>query len=136
MPELDLETIRHALNVARSKGLAEVEIELEDSGFSARFEAAPKKKQVPAVHAAVASGTTAEPELVAISAPHVGYYVPGEMPLAVGRSVERGEIVASINALGLANDVESPISGEVLEVLVKPEQPVEFGQVLALVKEL
>lgn len=135
MPELDLETIRHALTVARSKGLAEVEIESAGAGFSARFEPASRKRSTPAVHAAVTSGASAEPEYATISAPHVGYYVPGELPLAVGRSVERGEIVASINALGLANDVESPISGEVLEVLVKPDQPVEFGQILALVKE-
>ena len=48
--------------------------------------------------------------------------------------MDKGEIVASIAALGLNNDVESPVSGEIIEVLVKPDQAVEFGQALALVK--
>lgn len=71
-----------------------------------------------------------------LTAPVVGYLREVATPLAVGRKVDAGETVAEIVALGLANDVVSPASGEVVELLVEPGSPVEYGQVLAKVKPL
>ena len=48
---------------------------------------------------------------------------------------ETGDIVAVISQLGIANDVESRVSGEIVEVLIEENQPVMFGQVLARIKE-
>jgi acetyl-CoA carboxylase biotin carboxyl carrier protein len=129
MAELDLEVVRHALGVARKHGFAEVELALGDAAFHARLDPMP-----PSAARAIASETATEPALVDVKAPLVGYAREARVPLEVGQTVERGQVLAVIEALGLANDVESPAAGEVVEVLVVPGQPVEYGQVMARVK--
>lgn len=132
MAELDPATIRHALSVAKAHGFGEVELEVGSSSFAAKLGA------VFTNGAAQMCSTEAksEPEAntIAISASCVGFFQPTDSALTLGRHVDKGEIVASIAALGLNNDVESPVTGEIVEVLVKPDQAVEFGQALALVK--
>jgi biotin carboxyl carrier protein len=133
MSELDLETVRHALSLARKHGFAEVELSVGESAFTASLApgAAPASAGV-----AGDSGpqSPVEPEFKAIKSTLVGYYRPGKVQLQVGQVVKKGDVVATIAALGLANDIESTLSGEIVEVLVQPEQPVEFGQPLALVR--
>ena len=131
MPGLDADLIKHALTVARQHGFAEVEIEADGAKFSASLEKA-KKQPKPATETAVN-----EPKsngFLDIKAPLVGYYNQAKPPLAPGKSVSKGDVVAVINALGLDNEVESPHSGEVAEVLVADGDPVQFGQVIARVK--
>jgi acetyl-CoA carboxylase biotin carboxyl carrier protein len=137
MPGLDRETIRHALEVARREGFQEVELEAASDRFTGRL--APSKGFRPSSGASAADRDAEtgpqEPAPKPITATCVGFYRPSDSKLIVGSKVERGEIVATIAALGLANDVESPVSGEIVEVLVAPDQAVEYGQALALVKE-
>jgi biotin carboxyl carrier protein len=78
--------------------------------------------------------TEETPEFGQIRSTLVGYYRPTKTPLAVGERVQHGQVVAIVSALGIANEVESTLSGEVVEVLVEPDQPVEYGQALALVR--
>lgn len=68
---------------------------------------------------------------VVIEAPAVGYYREARDPLQPGRKVVAGEVVAIVSALGLENDVVSPATGEVIEVLARPDQPLEYGQAIA-----
>lgn len=130
MDALDPDLIRHALSVARQHGFAEVDLEIGPDSFSAKLDAAPQisrsKKS--------SDRLSEEPVLETIAATLVGYYRPSRTPLQVGTTVSKGDIVAIIAALGIANDVESKVSGEVVEVLVEPNQPVEYGQALAKVK--
>lgn len=133
MSELDLEIVRHALGLARANGFAEVELAVGENSFSASL--------APGAPAGVGTPTSsspdavpAEPPLSPIKATLVGYYREAKVPLADGQTVQKGDVVAVIVALGLANDVESTVSGEVVEVLVQPESPVEYGQPLALVR--
>jgi acetyl-CoA carboxylase biotin carboxyl carrier protein len=131
MPGLDADLIKHALTVARQHGFAEVEIEANGGKFAANLEKA--KKQPKAVGASVA----AEPKsngFMDIKATLVGYYSQGKPALEAGKNVSKGDVVAVITALGLDNEVESPHSGEVAEVLVADGDPVQYGQVLARVK--
>lgn len=130
MSELDLDLVRHALSLARTHGFAEVELSLGDDSFTARL--APG---APAPAAIAAYTAPDEPEVVAIKSKHVGYYKPASTPLAPGQTVAKGDVVATIAALGLANDVDSSVTGEVVEVLVQADQPVEYGQTIALVKK-
>lgn len=136
MADLDLETIRHALAVARQNGLSDVQLEAGGSAFSAVLagngvKPKPSAKSDPAeVKTADAPPSNEKP----ITSPCVGFYKPIDSVFVAGKPVEKGQIVATIQALGLANDVESPVAGEILEVLVAPDQAVEFGQILATVK--
>ncbi|HVL39865.1 MAG TPA: biotin/lipoyl-containing protein [Fimbriimonadaceae bacterium] len=134
MGELDLDTIRHALAVARQQGYGELELAEGGEQFYARL----LSDGVPTgqVEEAEADGAEAgdAPRVADVLAPVVGYYRTARPPLEPGNKVEAGAVIAHVHALGLDNDIESPVSGEVVEVLVQPDQPVMYGQLLARVK--
>jgi acetyl-CoA carboxylase biotin carboxyl carrier protein len=126
--------IRHTLDLARKNGFVEVEIEIAQDRFRAVLDPVRKKVKHPVSMTKSELETVDEPVRVAIKAPLVGYYRPGKVVLQNGAQVAKGDAVAVIAALGIANDIESPDSGEVVDVLVEVDQPVEFGQVLAWIE--
>jgi len=87
----------------------------------------------------VAPATPArDPGLVAIVAPMVGTFyaapAPGAKPyLSVGDTVSVGQVVCIVEAMKLMNEVQSEVSGRILEVKVENGQAVEYGQELFLV---
>lgn len=135
MAESGIDLIRHALELAREHGFNEVELEAGELSFEAKLEPAPKAAPVASAQQELAADETpsAPPEKDIVS-PVVGYYRTGTTPLKVGTGIRKGDAIASIHALGISNDLEAPFSGEVVEVLVRNEQAVEYGQVLARVK--
>ncbi len=52
----------------------------------------------------------------------------------VGDKVKKGQTICIIEAMKLMNEIESEFDGEILEVLVKNEEMVEYGQPLFLIK--
>lgn len=52
----------------------------------------------------------------------------------VGDVVQKGQVLCIIEAMKLMNDIESDFDGEVVEILVKNEQAVEYGQALYKIK--
>ncbi len=136
MAGLEIDLVREALGVARKNGFAEVELGVGTARFSARLEPAPVASRVGSSPFGDAAAEPTEPPMLSVTATLVGYYRAAAMPLEVGLTIAKGDVVAVIAALGIANDVESKVSGEVVEVLVQPNQPVEYGQALALVKPL
>ncbi len=78
-------------------------------------------------------------DLVEVTAPMVGtfYRAPGpeEPPFVdIGSRISVGQAVCILEAMKLMNELESEVSGEVVEILVENGTPVEFGQVLMLLK--
>lgn len=130
MPDLDLELVRHALKVARNNGFTEVGLKVADAEFTAKLRPMAPTAKPPE------QPTPEETKPHAVTSTFVGYYREAKQPLRVGQVVEKGDLVAVVAALGIANDVESKVSGEVIEVLVEPNQPVEYGQPLARVRPL
>lgn len=60
---------------------------------------------------------------------------PGAKPfVAIGDRVEPGTVVCILEAMKLFNEVPAGVSGEIVEVLVKDGDFVEYGQPLFLVK--
>ena len=51
-------------------------------------------------------------------------------------SFESSQAVCILEAMKLMNELESEVSGEVIEILVDNGTPVEFGQVLMRLKPL
>lgn len=133
MSTIDADVVRHALQVARENGFAEVEILHGDASFRATFEPNAKKKAEPSP-APETSDAPAMESIMPILSRHVGYFRSDGGKLSVGQVVAKGDSVASISSLGLSNDVEASIGGEIIEVLVQDGEPVEFGQALAMVK--
>ncbi|MBS1724937.1 MAG: hypothetical protein JSS66_18510 [Armatimonadetes bacterium] len=134
MSGLDADTVRHALQVARSRGFRRVSLQSGDDRFAATFEAGAQEvdeeEEAPAV-AESREPVEAETEL---TSPVVGYFRSAKEPISVGDKVTVGQVVGEVVALGISNDVTSRFEGEVTEVLVESGQAVEFGQAIARVK--
>jgi acetyl-CoA carboxylase biotin carboxyl carrier protein len=56
---------------------------------------------------------------------------PSESPFVeVGDRVRSGQTVCIIEAMKLMNEIESEVSGQVIEILLQNGEPVEYGQPL------
>jgi acetyl-CoA carboxylase biotin carboxyl carrier protein len=81
----------------------------------------------------------ARSDLLEITAPMVATFyrspAPGEAAFVeVGSRISTGQTVCILEAMKLMNELETDVSGEVVEILVDNGTPVEFGQVLMRVK--
>lgn len=70
-----------------------------------------------------------------IESPIVGTFYSSSNPdsdafVSVGSMVKKGQVLCIIEAMKLMNEIESDVDGQVVEVLVKNEQGVEYGQPL------
>ena len=67
--------------------------------------------------------------------PAVGYFTP--LPdLALGQPVQAGDLIGSIDVLGIAQEVTAPADGIISRLLVEDGQAVEYGQALAEIDPL
>jgi len=78
-------------------------------------------------------------KLAEVTSPMVGtfYSAPGPDEPAfvrVGDRIRLGQTVCIIEAMKLMNELESEVVGEVVEILTRNGEPVEYGQVLMRVK--
>ena len=67
--------------------------------------------------------------------PAVGYFTPAP-DLALGQTVLAGDLLGSIDVLGIAQEVVAPADGIVSRLLVEDGQAVEYGQALAEIDPL
>lgn len=104
--------------------------------------------QVPPVPVAPAAAPAAAPPasptpeaadenagLLEIRSPIVGTFYRSSSPdkpayVKPGQSVEVGQVVCIVEAMKLFNEIESEISGKIVEVLIDDATPVEYDQVL------
>lgn len=96
----------------------------------------------PASPAGPESGVPAESEKSKhqVLAPFVGTFHVWAKPrggalVAVGDRVKAGQLVGTIQSLNVLNEVETPVGGRVVEVLIQDGQPVEYGQVLMTIDD-
>lgn len=78
-------------------------------------------------------------DLVEVKAPMVGTYysspAPGEAAFVqIGSRVNVGQTICILEAMKLMNELEAEQSGEVVEILVANGMPVEYNQVLMLLR--
>ncbi len=86
-----------------------------------------------------AAPPTVDVKSVEVISPMVGTFyrspAPDEPPyVEVGDRIRTGQAVCIIEAMKLMNELESEVSGEILEILVENGQPVEYGQPLMRVR--
>lgn len=96
------------------------------------------KEEAPAKEAQVAAAD--DSSLHKITSPMVGTFYQASSPDAdpyvkKGDKVDSETVVCIVEAMKLFNEIEAEVSGEIVEVLVKDGQLVEYGQPLFLVKE-
>ena len=78
-------------------------------------------------------------ELHMVRSPIVGTYYespsPGSPPFVKpGDSVELGQVLCIVEAMKLMNEIEADVAGEVVKLLVKNGQPIEYNQELFAIR--
>lgn len=74
-----------------------------------------------------------------VKSPMVGTFYSKPSPnsdsyVTIGQKVKKGEILCIIEAMKLMNEIESEFEGEIVEILVKDEETVEYGKPLFVIK--
>jgi acetyl-CoA carboxylase biotin carboxyl carrier protein len=151
--------IQKLLDFIAQSTLDEVSIETSELKLSVkRYGAAPVVQQMiasaPQVAAPVAVAPVAQASApvapvaapvvasnrVTIKSPMIGTFYRSSSPdrpslIEVGSDVVKGQPVCIIEAMKLFNEIESEISGRIVEVLVENATPVEFDQPLFVVEQ-
>lgn len=92
---------------------------------------------------AVAEVATAVPVaadvLHEVKSPMVGTFYESSAPgspafVKVGDVVEVGQVLCIVEAMKLMNEIESDVAGEIVQLIAKNGQPVEYGQPLFAVR--
>ncbi|WP_409289199.1 acetyl-CoA carboxylase biotin carboxyl carrier protein [Peribacillus sp. SCS-37] len=104
----------------------------------------PVQQAAPAAPAEAAPAAGNKPEepaenLHKITSPMVGTFYASPSPdqdiyVKQGSKVSKSSVVCIVEAMKLFNEIEAEVDGEIVEVLVKDGQLVEYGQPLFLVK--
>ncbi len=150
---MDLNKIKQVVDLMKKSDLSEFEI--QDQEFKLRIKrdvpgraAAPAPAAAP-VAAALAPVATApaaapaplaaDPNMKVITSPMVGTYYSTPSPespnfVAVGSPVKADSVVCIIEAMKVMNEIQSELSGTIVECLVASGTSVEFGQPLFRVK--
>lgn len=154
--KMELDYIEKLVKLVSDNNLTELSLEEEDKAITIRKEkeivttTATVAAQPVAIAPAISVSSAAKPvetptaskdesNLLKITSPMVGTFYCAASPGAtaftsVGKTVNSGQVVCIIEAMKLMNEIESEVSGKVVEVCVQDGQPVEYGQVLMLVE--
>jgi acetyl-CoA carboxylase biotin carboxyl carrier protein len=152
--KIEFDYIEKLAELVSKNDLSEITVEDGDKAVTIRKEREFVAAQpVPVAQAAPAAAAQApqpsaeaapakKPEasnLIRITSPMVGTFykasAPGAEPYtAVGKTVNVGQVVCIIEAMKLMNEIESEVSGKVVEICVEDGQPVEFGQTLMVIE--
>lgn len=149
----NLDEIKEFISLLEDSSLSVFEIQKED-GSKIRLEKAQPAQQIvntipvangvaapaPVASPAVESSPAAPAAPVAdnsktIDAPIVGVFyaasAPGKAPyVSAGKKVKKGDVVCIIEAMKCMNEIQAEEDGEIVEVLVKDGELVEYGQPL------
>lgn len=142
--------IRELAAILQETGLTEIEIEKGEvrlrvaraaaMTFAATTNAAPAAPAIAApLAAAPAAGAAPAKRVGAVPSPMVGTaYLspsPGADPfIRKGDQVREGQTIMIIEAMKTMNPIAAPRAGAVVEIHVADGQPVEFGEVLAVIE--
>jgi len=114
------------------------ELEVRSGGWRVRLRRDPTAMSRAAAATGMAdagAGGALVPSGGVARSPAVGYFSPAP-GLAVGLTVQAGDLLGTIDVLGIAQDVVAPSDGMVASVLAEDGQAVEYGQALAEIDPL
>lgn len=148
---VEIERIRELVTMMAEHELTEVELRdgeqcvvlKRGSGVVASI--APPSVTVTAAPVAAAvpspAATEARPDesLLTIRSPMVGTFYASPAPdtaafVTVGSQVEPDTVVCIIEAMKVFNEIKAEVAGTIEQVLVRNEQPLEYGQPMFLVR--
>lgn len=143
---LDVQSVEELIDFFKEKGA--YEFEWQKSGTKISIKLANGPIQTTSVVSSVVQDSAVATEKKAevnsncqkILSPFVGTFyrspAPGSDPyVKEGQSIRSGDVLCIVEAMKLMNEIESEVSGKIVEVLVEDAQPVEFGEPLFLVEK-
>ena len=147
----DIDYIEKLSKVLKENELTEISLEDGDSAITIRKDvivapaavaAAPVQTAAPSSAPATQSAESPKAEVkkeTPIVSPMVGTFYSAPSPdskpfVEIGQTISKGDKVCIIEAMKLMNEIESEVSGKVVELCVQDGQPVEFGQVLMYIE--
>ncbi|MGO4136101.1 acetyl-CoA carboxylase biotin carboxyl carrier protein [Rhizobium brockwellii] len=145
---IDQALIRDLANILNETDLTEIEVEQDDLRIRVSRAGTPQYVQAPiaapafAAPAAAAAAPAAAPSrnpANVVNAPMVGTVYMAPAPgarafIEVGATVKEGQTLIIIEAMKTMNQIPSPKSGKVTEILVDDGHPVEYGQALVVIE--
>ena len=154
--KFETEYIDKLAKIIADNGLTEISLEDGEQAITIRKEviietaavqgvATTPAASIPAMAPAVSTENKQEPSITyevirtPITSPMVGTFYKSPSPdsepfVSVGSVIKPGDVVCIVEAMKMMNEIESEVSGKVVEVCVEDGQPVEFGQVLMYVE--
>ncbi len=144
--KLNLEELKALISTLEDGGVSEFEYEDDEGrlrlhlGPTATLAYAPPAAPAAPASAESAAALADEAQSVFITSPFVGTFYRAPSPDAdsftdVGKAIKPGQTLCIVEAMKLMNEIESDVSGTVLEILVENGTSVEFGQKLFKVKK-
>ncbi len=156
--QLDFEQLQALLSAVRESDISELSLKGESFELLVKRGASAAAVVLPSVPTAVPVSQPVAPvptplpappppavapgsgeSLLEITSPMVGTFyrapAPDEPPfINVGDRIRSGQTVCIIEAMKLMNELESEVSGEVVEILLQNGEPVEFNQPLIRIR--
>lgn len=146
-PSIDQDLIRDLANILNETDLTEIEIEQDDlrvrvsrAGTPQMIHAPIAQQHMPAPVAQAPAAPSAETVAAAaaksantITAPMVGTVYMSPAPgskafVEIGQTVKEGQTILIIEAMKTMNQIPSPRSGKVVNIMVADGDPVEFAE--------
>lgn len=156
---MNLKEIQQLIDMINNSDLDEATIEEGDFKITLKRSSAnpvPNNSQLVSTHAVTQAVSEPQPViesqvkesepskpmnegLIEIRSPIVGTFYRAPSPEAdafvnVNDRIENGQVLCIIEAMKLMNEIESDFAGSIVEILVDNGQPVEYDQVLFLIK--
>jgi acetyl-CoA carboxylase biotin carboxyl carrier protein len=150
---MNIKEMKEMLQLMAEHNLTEIEIEKDGLKVKLKKSASGRMVQeempmAPAVihvpratetsHAAPAASPKAaadNPNVVVIKSPMVGTFYSAPSPdqpayTTPGKRVKEGDVLCIVEAMKLMNEIKAEVTGQIVEIMVKNGQPVEFDQPL------
>ena len=126
--------------------LTELDVQEGDFKLKLKRETTPSQSPAPVPLSPVTPPSSKEPEQVLannvtagieVKAPLLGVFyaaVGDKKAVAVGDKVSKGDVLCTLEAMKMMNEVKAPADGTVVEVNAKEGDLVEFDQVLFIIE--
>ena len=156
---MNIKEIKEMLQLMAEHHLTEVEIEKD--GLKIKLKKASNGKMIqeempapvtfavprvsesfsPASSTQAPSAGQENPNVHVIKSPMVGTFYASPAPdqaayASEGKKIKEGDVLCIVEAMKLMNEIKAEISGQIIEVLVKNGQPVEFDQPLFKIQKI
>lgn len=140
---MKLENVKKIIDLAKSEGVSELKYEDKEFKVTVNFNVQVSQVSAPSVAMPAGQVQASEPvnneQYHLITSPFVGTFYSSPAPgkpnfVKVGDKVSKGQGLCILEAMKIMNEIESDLSGEIMEVCVENESLVEFGQTLFKIK--